>query len=240
MAEDTKDDVQDDVKDDAPAGVDPASFVPESFKTEDGKWDIEGFRRSYDDLSAFKSQADDSAAALPKDPSGYEFTLAEDHKLPEGFDPEAFATTDEKGNKIEFNPASMIDKDDPDVTALQSILHEAKVDPAVTKKLAGLLVNRELRQTIEANKTAAEEMKQLGPDAKARVDTVKRELSARLPAGYASAVADTITSADALRGIEQLIKKSPKPTTPASDQKDFSEMSPRDRILAGLNQRKSA
>lgn len=222
------------------AGPDLSSFVPETFKGEDGTWKVEDFRRSYDDLAAFKAAEEDRASALPKDPDGYAFALPEDHKLPEGFDPATLATTDEKGNKIEFDPAAMIDKDDPDVAAVKALLHEHKVDPALGKKLAGIMVNREIRQTMEAQHVHAEEIKALGPDAKARIATVTRELNARLPSNYAKAIADSLTSADALRGLEQVIKASPRPTTPVSDKVNFNDLKPADRVHAALQTRKRA
>lgn len=221
-----------------PEAVDLATFVPESFKGEDDKWDTSAFRASYDDLASFKAAADDRAAALPKDAAGYEFALPEDHKLPEGFDPESLSTTDEKGNKIEFNAAAMIDPSDPDVAALQAILHEAQAEPGLAKKLAGLMVNREIRATIEAQRVAAEHLAELGPTGKGRIQTVKGELARRLPANYANAISDSITSADALRGIEQLIRgTTARPVTPADDKVNYSDLNPRDRVLHGLKQR---
>lgn len=134
----------DDIDDDAGgSGFDLGSFVPENFKGEDGSFDTAGFRASYDDLVTFKSQADEAKSALPQSPEEYEATLPEDFQLLEGFDPKSMAHVDDDGNEVEFDPASMIDKDDPDMKLLQGILHEAGASKDVMAKLMGVVVNRE-------------------------------------------------------------------------------------------------
>lgn len=215
---------------------DLSEFIPEQFKKDDG-FDLSAFRQTYDDLSAFKSAEDDRMAALPKEASEYEFFLPEDHVFPEGFDPEAFKTTDEDGNKLEFDASRMLDANDPDIPAVQEILKELGAPKEAMGKIASIMVNRELRQTMKAMEQAGEEKKALGPDADNRINTVSRTLNARLPKEQATAIADSITSADALRGLEALMKKIGTTTAPAPGKPDYSEMSVDDRILAGLQQR---
>lgn len=219
-------------------GVAPdlSEFIPEQFKKDDG-FDLASFRQTYDDLSAFKAAEDDRMAALPKEAAEYEFFLPEDHAFPEGFNPELLATTDEEGNRLEFDASKMLDANDPDIPAVQEILKELGAPKEAMGKIASIMVNREIRQTMKAMEQAGEEKKSLGPDADNRINTVTRTLNARLPKEQATAIADSITSADALRGLEALMKKIGATTPAAPGKPDYSEMSVDDRILAGLQQR---
>lgn len=217
---------------------DLGAFVPETFKGEDGTFDTAGFRTRFDELAAFKAEQDDLLTGLPESPDGYVFSLPEEHALPEGFDPVTMKTKDENGNDVEFNPAAMIDPKDPDVGLVQQMLHEIKAPPAVMKKIAGIMVNREIRSIMEAQKAAGEQMKALGPDAQSRIDTVKREVAARVPPAQAAALMDSLTSADAVRAVTALISKSKAPpAAAATGGPDYSNMTPQQKILAGLQAR---
>jgi hypothetical protein len=220
--------------------LDLASFIPETFKKDDGAFDTAGFRARFDELAAEKAAAEEAAATLPKSPEEYAFALAADHAFPEGFDPEALASVDDKGNKIAFDPAALIAADDPDVKLAQALLHEIKAPAGVAQKLAGIMANRELRQVMEAAKTAEAEKAKLGPEAKTRIDVVTRSLKANLEAPLAKALIDSLTSADALRGVESLLKKGRVAPAAQDAKPDLSQLSPRDRILAGLQQRRRA
>lgn len=222
------------------AVVDYTGVLPDNFKGEDGKWDTEGFRANYDELASFKAQADERVAALPKEASGYVFAIPEGHVLPEGFNPESLKTKDENGNDIEFDINSMIDAKDPDLPLLQEAMLKHGADPALMGDLASILANRELRSVLDGMKVAEEETAKLGPNANSRFATVKRTLDARLEPQQVTAVMDSITSADALRGIETLLKKGGGPVPPSNGEKDWSEMSPRDRLVAGLKERKKS
>ncbi len=220
--------------------IDYSGVIPDSFKGEDGKWDTEGFKANYDELASFKSQADERTEALPKEASGYAFALPEDHALPEGFDPETMKTKDEDGNDIEFDINKMIDAEDPDLPLLQEAMLKHGADPALMGDLASILANRELRSVMKAMTVAEEETAKLGPNSKSRFSTVERSLNSRIPAAQVKAVMDSITTADALRGIEALLKKPGNTTTAADTTKDWSEMSPRDRLIGGLKERKKS
>lgn len=226
-----------------PAGVDLSTFVPESFKTDDG-FDTAKFRESYDDLVTFKSQADESKASLPEGPEGYAFTLPDEFQLPEGFDPKVFETKDDEGNTVEFDPASLIDGDDADIPLLQDMMHklaQGEMNPVdATKALAGMLVTRELRAVMEAAAGAEDHMKALGPEGKSRISTMQRELASRVPEAQAKAILDDITSADTLRGLEALVKSTAKAqTSPAPGNFNPAEMSIDERLEAGFQQRAS-
>lgn len=220
--------------------VDLASFVPENFKGADGKFDTAAFRSNWDELTSFKAQADEAKSALPQSADAYEFKLPENFALPEGFDPEALAHTDEEGNKVEFDVHKMIDPADPDVKLLQAALHEAGASQELMSKLVGIVVGRELRAVSSAQSGAQDQIKALGPEGKARIDTVTRSIEAKLPKEQASAVLDGITSADALRGVEALLKDSKAPIPSAPGHQDLRGMSIDERLQLGLKQRDSA
>lgn len=217
--------------------VDLSTFVPESFKGEDGAYDTAKFRTSYDELAAFKGQEDDRKATLPKEPGEYAFALPEDHAWPEGFDPTKFVTKDEQGNEVQFDVSKLIDTEDPDIPLLQSVLHEIGAPKEAMGKIASIVANREMRAMLQAMEVAEGEKKALGPQADARIKTVDHALKAKMPAEQAKALLDGITTADALRGFEALLKGTASPTPPAPQQIDNATASIDDRIMAGIAMR---
>ncbi len=225
----------------APEGVDLGAFVPDDFMGEDGAYDTAGFRARYDEMVSAAAQAAEARGALPEDAGGYEFALPDDFQLPEGFDADALKHTDDHGNEIAFDAASMIDANDPDIPVAQGIMHQiaqGEISPMDGfKKVAGLMVGRELRGVMEAQKAAGEEMKALGPDGKTRISNVVRSLNTRLPEAQAKALADSITSADALRGFETLVKKAGATVPQAPGGKSAADMTIDERLAAGLKQR---
>ncbi len=220
--------------------IDLSTFVPEQFKDKDGSFKTADFRADYDALSSFKAQADEAAAALPKEAKDYAFAIPEGHQFPEGFDAELFKTVDENGNEVAFDPNAMIQADDPDLPLLQAAMHEHKADPALMGKIASILANRELRGVMDGMAKAEEEKGKLGTpaQAKARFDTIQRSLSAKLPANQVKEIMDGVVSADGLRGLEALLKTSTPPVSQGDTMKDFSDMKPIDRLMAGLSGRK--
>jgi hypothetical protein len=225
-----------------PDDIDLSAFVPEAFKGEDGAYDTAGFRARFDELTAFRAQEDERIAALPTEASAYAWALPEGHSFPEGFDPAKMATKDDKGNEVAFDPAKMFDPEDPDVAAVQAALLEMKAPPGLMSKLAGVMINRELRGIMEAERVAGEQMAMLGDQvkAKARVDVVQRELSSRLPSAQAAAIMDGLTTAEAVRGMEQILKASSTPPAPAPGVKDMAKMSIDEKLDLGLQQRAQA
>lgn len=220
--------------------IDLSTFVPESFKGEDGAYDTAKFRASYDELAAYKGQDEDRRSLLPKEPGEYAFALPEGHAWPEGFDPAKFTTKDEQGNEVQFDPAKFIDATDPDIPLLQSLLHEIGAPKDAIGKIASIVANREMRGVLDAMKAAETEKAALGPQGTARIATVEHALKAKMPAAQAAALMQGITTADALRGFEALLAGSKSPTAPAPQVTDFSSMSTFEQLVAGLKQQKSA
>lgn len=223
------------------------SFIPDTFKDEDGGYKVDDYKAHVDGLAAFKAQADEAAAARPKEPGEYAWGLPDDYAFVEGFDPSAHQVPvlDDKGEPViengqpkmrDFTGADLLDADDPDIPLLQAALHEAGAPSELTGKLASIMVNRELRGMMKAGETAAAEKKALGPEGQSRMDTVERSLKARLPADQANAIFEDITSADALRGIEAILKASTSPPPPAPSGKDLDGMSNAELIALGMKQ----
>lgn len=230
---------------DDPAAPD-LSFIPETFKGEDGAYKVEDFKAHWDDLTSFKSQADEAAAAMPTEASAYAWAAPEDHAFPEGFDPALFPVPvlDDKGEPVmgaDGNPetrpmtaADMVKTDDPDLPLLQEAMFKHGAKPELMGEIASILANRELRSITDAGNTAKDEIKKLGPEGQSRIDTVKRSLAARMTPEQSGAVLDSITSADALRGIEALIKSSTTPPAAAPGGNDLEGMSNKDLIALGM------
>lgn len=220
--------------------IDLSTFVPDAFKGEDGAYDTAKFRSSYDELAAFKGQDDDRRSQLPKEASEYGFALPEGHAWPEGFDPAKLSTKDEQGNEVAFDGSKLIDANDPDIPLLQAVLHEIGAPKDAMGKIASIVANREMRGVMEAMKVAAEQKQALGPQAEARIQTVDRALKAKMPGEQAQAILNSITTADALRGIEALLKGgSATPTPPAPHKQDYSSMTPYEQLVAGLQQKRA-
>lgn len=218
--------------------TDPLSFIPEAFKGEAG-YDTAKFRADYDEAVAFRATEAERKAALPKEPGEYAFALPDDHRWPDGFDAALVpATKGEDGKDIPFDPASLLSADDPDVPLVQALLHELGAPKEAMGKIASIFANREIRGLQQAVAAAAAEKKALGPDAPARIATAVRALETRLPGPQAKALADAITSADALRAVEGLIAKSVVPVSPAATKQNLNDLPIGERITQGLRARR--
>lgn len=217
-----------------------STFVPDTYKGQDGAYDVAKFRADFDSFAAAKSQADERAATLAKTPDELVFSLPEGHAWPEGFDPAKMITKNEKGEDVAFDPTKLIDEKDPDIPALQAALHKAGVPKDVMGQVASIFINREVRNIMNMTAEAEKQKSALGPQADARIATVTRTLNGLLPKEMSSAILDSITTADVLRGLETLLKDSTSTVPPAGGGKDLMSMSRVDRIAAGLNARKSA
>lgn len=230
---------------DPPAAPD-LSFIPESFKGEDGSYKVDEFKAHFDELASFKAQADEAKGLLPETPDGYAWALPDDFAFPEGFDPSLHQIpvmkedgTPEMGEDglpktRDMSASDMINAKDPDLAALQGIMHKHGAKPEMMGEIAQLMAGRELRGVVEAANFAAEQKKALGPEGQSRVDVVKRSLAARMPAAQATAILDGIASADALRGIEAMLKGSATPPPAAPGGLDLDNMTPQQMIAEGM------
>lgn len=227
------------------------SFVPEQFKAQDGTPDPTAFRTAFDELATFKAQADEAAAALPQSAEDYAFAVPEGFEFPQGFNPAVFQmpVMGEDGKQVmengvaktrDMEPGDLINPDDPDLGDLKAIMHKHGAKPELLGELAGLLAKRELRGMVQAHDDAQAQRTALGANAQSRIDTVKRAISARLPADQATALMNDLTSADGVRAMEAILKTSTAPVSPAPGTKpDLDNMSARDLITLGMQSRVS-
>lgn len=232
---------------DAGAAMPDLSFIPDDFKAEDGSYKLDDFSAHVTSLSEFKQQADERAASLPTEPSAYQLGVPDDHKFLDGFNPDDFPvpvlndkgepTFDKDGQPVTrpMSAEDMIDSNDPDLPLLQQAMLEHKADPALMGKLSSILANRELRSIMKAGEAANAEKQKLGPEGDKRLSTVTAELERALPASQAKALADAITSADALIGLESLFQKSNiPPQTTQSKGFDLDSASNKELIAEGM------
>lgn len=206
------------------------SWAPEAF-VKDGNLDTENFRKSYDEAVAFKAQEDERKASLPSDPDQYELRVPE-LTLPEGL--EIPVGEDGQPMKVEF------DADDPEVPALRQLAMDLGLDQSGMDKILHLWAVKEIRAEAAIRKEASEEVAKLGPNAQSRTAEIQRQLGARLPKEMADAIADGITSADALRGLERLMSSGTRSTTTPPATPDLSSMTPLERLEFASAQKKSA
>lgn len=203
------------------------SFIPEQFRTQDGKPDVNAFKVHYDDLAAQKAQADERKAAIPEKPDGYEFNVPalDDLELPEGFNKENFSLD--------------VIKDDPDIPRLKATAHERGWTQEDVNAVAKLVAQREVRQMHDSAQTATEEMKKLGDNAQNRIDTLSRTVRGRLPEAQADALLNDLTSADAIRAVETVLASANRQANGAQPggRPNMGEMSIDERLRLAAEQR---
>lgn len=229
------------------------SFIPDTFKAEDGSYKVDDFASHFSELSEFKTAADERAAALPTEATAYALAVPEDHQFIEGFNPadHQIPVLNDEGEPVlnedgtpqtrDMTAADMIDADDPDLPALQEAMLEHKADPALMGKIASIMANRELRALMDAGKEAKEQKAKLGPEAPQRIAAITRTVEGVLPSAQAKAVLDSITSADALQGIEALIQKSKIPPNTGQTQGfDLEGATNKQLIAEGLRRQMKA
>lgn len=202
---------------DALAGI--KGKIPESFEG-----DVDKFVEAYSGLNEFKVSMDKRIESLPETPDGYDWRLPEDFEFPDGL-PE------------DFDKSAVLSQDDPDLPTLRELMAKHDAPQEMMDDLAKVMADRTLRQFQASLEGANEEKAKLGPDGQTRIGTVKAMLAKRLPASVADAMADGITSADALIGMEKLLGSRGGVTNAPPGGADFSTMTPKERIEYGQQQR---
>lgn len=167
------------------------SWAPEAF-VKDGQLDTEAFRADYDAAAAIRAQHAEREEGLPQSIDEIKIEVPEDLKLPEGVTmPEGFELK--------------IDESDPRVSMLKQTAIERKWDQDTINEVLRMEAVAQVQAEAIRQEESANEIKALGPDANARIETVRRNLASRLPEAQANDLADSITSADGLRGLEALL-----------------------------------
>lgn len=206
--------------DPAPAPESDLSFIPESFRTEDGKPDPGAFVQRFEELTAEEARRAEALESLPKDPKDYALDIPED-VIPE----ELRDLKDEQGNPLIPRSVSGEDAD-----AFRALAHELKLPQEAVSKLIALDAQRGFRQIIAANEAKAEQLKSLG-DYQARHADVARKLAAIMPEKSSKALLEDLTTADAFKAVERLISRSPQPkNVPGTAGVDIESLSPFEKL----------
>jgi hypothetical protein len=178
---------------DPPPAAPDLSFIPDSFKTDNG-FDGAKFREDYDGLTAFKAQQDERLAQVPEAATGYEFQVAEDIsfgdlELPDGFTVNAL-TEDES-----FKPL---------FAEFGDFLHKIGAPADASKEAMGMIAKYEATKASQHFTAAKADLATLerGPE---RVAAIERLVDTRLPAALATALKGATTSADGIRALEHLM-----------------------------------
>jgi hypothetical protein len=144
------------------AAVERPAYIPEKY------WDgekkavrAEDFTRDYNDLTAFKTEADVRKAAIPASPDKYEPKLPADFKAPEG---------------MEFQ----LNAEDPALKQFREIAHKKGMDQDTFSEALGAFAAVKIaeHQQLTAGRTA--EMAKLGATADTRIDQVATWLTAKV------------------------------------------------------------
>lgn len=147
----------------------------------------EDFYGHYNDLASQSAQAAERTASLPKDADGYEIAIPE-MELPEGL-PEGFALE--------------LKDDDARIPLLKAFAHE---NGLTQDQVAGLLKIEGQRQIaqIKADMAAHDQtLKDLGPSAKSRIDSVQAWMQSKM--GEVPPVMDAmLADASCVRALEKL------------------------------------
>lgn len=137
---------------------------------------------------------------VPEAPEGYELPPS----LFEGKEGDAL-----KAAQDELNASPLIQM-------VRSAAHELGMKPDAFQKFVGEYFAAEEKAASEAYET---ELKQLGTDEQAirkRTGELAAAIQRTLPEAEAKAVIALTTSADAVRGLERLINRTPAPSTPVT------------------------
>lgn len=182
-----------------PVSQEPAvkpEFLPDQFWADD-QADYGAFRSEFETLSQFKSEAEAAQASLPQSADDYAVALREGFEVPEGVE-------------YQLNP------DDPRVPALREFAHKHGLSQDAMHDLLEMHAGGEIEAIKTQQSHSIEEMKKLGSDASGRVERIKNSLISQLPKSQGEALADALTTADAVIAVDALLgRMTGKPAAPA-------------------------
>jgi hypothetical protein len=176
----------------APAAEGPdLSWMPEDYR-KDGTPDLDAFRTHYEDMAASLSALTDGAPQVPETPDAYQFAVPEDIDFGDIKAPDWF--------KFE------VDAENPLWGEVRGWMHEMKMPAEASKGLVSMLAKYEAAKAAQADATARAEMESLGQGATARIDKIQRTIETRVRGEkQRNALLQALTSADAVRALEELI-----------------------------------
>jgi hypothetical protein len=188
--------------DPAPAQGPDLSWMPEQYRGESGP-DFDGFRTHYEDMAASLTALTENQPEIPETPDAYDLAAPEDIDYGEIQVPDWF----------EFE----VDAENPLWGEVRGWMHEMKMPAAASQGLVSMLAKYEAMKASEADAAVRSEMESLGAAGPARIDKVKRAVETRVRGEkQRNALLQSLTSADAVRALEEFISGSSNLNTPAS------------------------
>lgn len=167
-------------------------WLPESFWDKD-KAEPKGadFRKTFDELSAFKAEQDVRRNTLPKSADDYKLELPADFKPPEGI-------------KFELNA------NDPLLPQARQLMHDIDSGKLsgqeAFSKMVGLYAGAQVQTETMIQTARQAELAKLGPTGQSRVDAVMTWAKAKLGDDMASAFASMLVTAKHVEMGEKLVK----------------------------------
>jgi len=151
---------------DPPSGPD-LSFVPDTYRGDDGALDMEKFGQDYQEMLADQARRAEQQGLVPE---AYEWAAPEDLEMPEG---------------IEIDLDLENEAFQPILQDMGSLLKSMSAPQDAANKIVGMLMKYEAAHATMARDALKAETDKLGANdaaRKARIDTMDRALAARLPA----------------------------------------------------------
>lgn len=183
----------------APQGPD-LSWFPEQYRGESGP-DIDGFRTHYEDLQASLNAL--SEHQPPESPDAYAFDVPDDLDFGDIQVPEGFEFT--------------VDKDNPLWGEVRNWMHQNRMPAEASKGLVSMLAKYEASRAAQFNAQAHAELESLGPQRAERMAKVQRAIETRVPnEKQRNALLHSLTTADAVRGLEAFLSGGSNLSTPPS------------------------
>jgi hypothetical protein len=187
----------------APPAADPApapapttegpdlSWMPEDYR-KDGAPDFDAFRTHYEDMAASLSVLSENQPQVPETPDAYEFAAPEEIDFGDIQAPDWF--------KFE------VDNDNALWGEVRNWMHEMKMPAEASQGLVSMLAKYEAMKASEADATVKQEMESLGQGSVARIQKIQRTIETRVRGEkQRNALLQSLTSADAVRALEELI-----------------------------------
>jgi len=138
------------------------AYIPEKYwSAEKGEVLADNFTRDFNDLSAFKAEADVRKSTLPASPDKYEI------KLPEGFKPP-------EGMAFEFNA------DDPALAQARTLAHQKGWSQQDFSEALGIFASTKVAELQQTNTAREAELAKLGTTGPQRIDAIETWLKAKV------------------------------------------------------------
>lgn len=172
-----------------PTKAERPEWVPESFFDPD-KGEVKGadLRKHLDELATFKAAEDSRRATLPQSPEGYEATLPEGFRAPDGVDVK-------------------IDVNDPMFKSARELAHAKGWSQSDFSDALGIVAAMKAQEAATYETMKAKNLEGLGTKGPERIDAVTRYLNANFPEGTVKPVLATMATKAHVEMFEAFISK---------------------------------